>query len=122
MDTSGVNAVVEPTVGEVKLTPAARYYRLHAEVENERAKAYYHARPDVIAKREERERIRAEKAAAKAAAKDEEKERKRQEKERKRQERLALAIATSKKPKGELKELVGAATLDEFLRHSEKTE
>jgi hypothetical protein len=122
MDTSGVNIVVEPVAEEVKLTPGARYYRLHAKDEIERVKSYYHSRPDVIAKREERERRRAEKGIAKAATKEEEKERKRQEREKLRQERLALAIATSRKPKEELKELVGAATLDEFLRHSEKTE
>lgn len=116
MDASGGNTVVEPE--ENKLTPGARYYRLHAKEEIERAKAYYHSRPDVIAKREERERLRAEKAAAKAAAKEEEKERKRQEREKIRQERLAVAIATSRKPKEELKELVGAG-LDGFLRHSE---
>ena len=86
MDGSGGNVVVEGAA-EVKLTPATRYYRLHAEEKKAKVLAAYHSRPDVIAKREARERLRAEKAAAKEAQ--------RLEREKLRQERLALAIANS---------------------------
>lgn len=112
MDASGGNTVVEPATE--KMTKGSRYYVLHAKEEIERVKAYYHSRPDVIARKEERERLRAEKEKAKKKAKE--------EREKKKQERLALAIATSKKPKEELKGLVGGAAgdLDDFLRCSEE--
>lgn len=108
MDTSGVNIVVEPS--DEIMSRGARFYALHAKEEIERVKAYYHSRPDVIAKREARLWRQAEREEATRKAKE--------EREKKRQERLALAIATTKKPKGELKESAEKAVgdLDEFLR------
>jgi len=70
------------------LSRGARYYRIHREERLEKNKARYASNPEVIAKREERERIRAEKEAAKEAAKA--------ERERKRQEKIALAKQTSR--------------------------
>lgn len=61
-----------------------RYYALHREQKLSK----YHSNPEVIAKREERERKKAEKEVEKAA--------KQAEKEKKRQEILQLALATKK--------------------------
>jgi hypothetical protein len=72
-----------------KITPSARYYRLHREEHLAKKKQEYANKPDVIAKRDAREQ--------KKAAKDAEKEVKRQERERKLQERIAIAEATSHK-------------------------
>ena len=72
-----------------------RYYALHREECNALRLARYHNTPSVIAKREERERIKAEKEAAKQA----EKEAKQAEKEKKRQDEIQLALATRKVPK-----------------------
>jgi hypothetical protein len=73
-----------------KMTPEMprhqRYYALHRDEKLARDKERYNNNPEVIAKREERERKKAEQEA--------EKEAKRIEKERLRQEKLALAIAT----------------------------
>lgn len=81
----------------VKIPASTRYYRLHRE---ERI-AKYHSRPDVIAKKEEREKKKAEKEA--------EIERKREERKRIREQNRLVAIATSKlKPKIE-------ENLDAFL-------
>lgn len=79
------------------MTPSQRYYQLHREEKNARDLARYHSRPDVIAKKAERERIRAEKGLIQTAETPEEKEAKRIEKERIRQEKLALALATKRK-------------------------
>jgi len=101
------------------MSRSSRYYLLHAEERRKEALARYHSNPEVIRRREERERLRAEKEAAKHAAKEAEREatkaRKKEEREKARQEKLALAIATSKKPKEELAALVGGS-LEEFLR------
>jgi len=70
------------------LTKYQRYYALHKKEKNAKTLERYHNRPDIIAKREERERKKAEK--------DAEKEVKRIEREKRQQERLALAIATRK--------------------------
>jgi hypothetical protein len=86
-----------------------RYYALHREDKLAKDKERYNNKPEVIAKREERERKRIEKEAEKIAKKEAEKEEKRIEKERVRQEKLALALATSKKQK------IEGATLDAFL-------
>ena len=85
--------MVEPNEGiqdvQEKITPSARFYRLHREEHLAKKKQEYANKPDVIAKREAREQ--------KNAAKDAEKEVKRQERERKVQERVAIAKATSQK-------------------------
>jgi len=80
---------------EETMTPSQRYYQLHREEKISRDLARYHSRPDVIAKKEERERIRKEKGLfTKTSA---EKEATRAEKERIRQEKLATALATKRK-------------------------
>ena len=76
---------------EETITPAARFYRLHRDEQLAKKKLEYQNRPDVIAKREERERKKAEKNAAK---KD-----KQQEKDKKVQERIAIAVETKRKIK-----------------------
>ena len=78
---------------EETITPAARFYRLHRDEQLAKKKLEYHNRPDVIAKREERERKKAEKES--------EKEAKRAEKAKKRQEDIAIAIETKRKIKKE---------------------
>ena len=74
-----------------------RYYALHRDEKLAKDKERYNNKPEVIAKREEKERKRAEKEAEKQLKKESEKEAKRIEKERLRQEKLELALATSKK-------------------------
>lgn len=72
-----------------KMTSDMRYYYRNREERINIVKDRYHNNPEVIAKKEERERKRTEKEA--------EKEAKRIEKERIRQEKLALAEATQRK-------------------------
>jgi hypothetical protein len=67
-----------------------RYYALHREDKLAKERERYNNNPEVIARREERERKRIEKEA--------EKEAKRIEKGKARQEKLALALATKQKP------------------------
>ena len=86
----------------VKMSSSMRYYHLHRDEKNTKALERYHNKPEVIAKKAERERKKAEKEA--------EKEAKQQEKERKRQEQTLIALATSKKS---LKKVDGG--LDNFL-------
>lgn len=74
-----------------KMTSEMRYYYRNREKKIARDLARYHNKPEVIAKREEREKKKAEKEA--------EKEAKRIEKERIRQEKLILAEATKRKLK-----------------------
>jgi hypothetical protein len=69
-----------------------RYYALHREECNALRLARYHNNPDVIARKEERERKKAEKDAYQKA----EKEKKQIEREKKRQEQIQLALATRK--------------------------
>ena len=76
-----------------KISRAARYYRLHREDRLEKAKEAYHSRPDVIAKKQEKEKKKVEKLT------EAQKEEKRKERERLRQEKLEIAIKTSKKNK-----------------------
>jgi hypothetical protein len=80
-----------------KMTPEMRYYYRNRQEKIAKDLARYHNKPEVIAKKEERERKRAEKGILKAAEKEAEKEAKRIEKERIRQEKLALAEATKRK-------------------------
>jgi hypothetical protein len=96
-----------------KMTKEQRYYALHREQKIAKDLERYHNRPDIIAKREERERKKAEKEAEKTKKKMEEKELKQQEKERIRQEKLQLALQTSHKYK-KTNQLSGGA-LTEFL-------
>ena len=77
----------------IKLTRNQRYHALHREERISKILDKYHNNPEVIAKKEERERKKAEKEAKREA----EKEIKRIEKERIRLEKLALALATKKK-------------------------
>jgi hypothetical protein len=81
------------------MTPEMRYYYRHRDEKIARDLARYHNRPDVIAKRGERERLRAEKQLKTEAEKMAKKEAKRMEKERIVQEKLALAEATKRKLK-----------------------
>jgi hypothetical protein len=76
-----------------EMTPEMRYYYRNRAQELEKDRERYNNKPEVIAKRQERERKRAEKEAAKEA----EKEAKRIEKERIRQEKLAFAEATKRR-------------------------
>jgi hypothetical protein len=92
-------------VSGVKMPRHQRYYLLHREEKINKVKERYNNNPEVIAKREERERKKAEKEAEKEAKKEAEKEAKRQEKERQREEKIALALATSKKRKIEFADL-----------------
>ena len=98
---------------EVKMTKEQRYYHLHREQKIAKDLERYHNRPDVIAKREERERKKAEKEAEKAKNKMEEKELKQQEKERIRQEKLQLALQSSHKYKNT--NPLSGGSLTEFL-------
>ncbi len=87
---------------EVQLTRHQRYHALNREKRISYQLERYYNNPDVIAKREERERKKAEKAAEKEAKKAAEKEAKQQEKKRKQDERTALALATKKVPKAKV--------------------
>lgn len=90
-----------------------RYYILHREECNAQRLARYHNSPAVIAKREEKERLRAEKEAAKQAEKQAKKEalnlRKKIEREEKYKEKMQLALSTKKIIKK------SDTPLDEFL-------
>ena len=72
-----------------------RYYVLHRDKCNEQRLARYYNNPAVIARREEKERIRAEKKVAL----DAEKERKKVERELRKVQLKALALATRKASK-----------------------
>jgi hypothetical protein len=80
-----------------KMTPEMprhqRYYALHRNEKLARDKERYNSNPEIVAKREERER--------KKAVREAEAELKRLEKERLRQEKLALALVTKQKSKTE---------------------
>jgi len=83
--------MAEEAAPSEKITPSARFYRLHREEHLAKKKEEYAAKPEVIAKREERERKKAEK--------EQEKAQKLLEKQRKIEERVSIAIATSQKKK-----------------------
>lgn len=74
---------------EEKISRSARFYRLHREAELAKRKEEYNKRPDVIQRREEREKKRAEKEEALRL--------KKLEKEEKIRQRVAVAERTSKK-------------------------
>lgn len=82
---------------EIKLTRHQRYYALHRADKLSKENEKYNTNPEVIAKREERERKKAEKAAEKEAKKEAEKEAKRQEKEEKWKKTLDMTLALQKK-------------------------
>lgn len=95
-----------------KMPRHQRYYALHREEELAKDRERYNNRPDVIAKRAEREKKKAEKEMLKIAEKEAEKQAKRIEKERLRQEKLALALATRQKPKKEGRGLDSILNID----------
>ncbi len=96
-------------VDEAQKIPAStRYYRLHRDERLAVLKEKYNSRPDVIEKREERERKKAEKEAEKEA----EKQRKKEEREANRIKKLSVAIKTSR-----FKEKV-QGNLGQFLEES----
>ena len=96
--------MVEPGAGDAEqtMTSEMRYYYRHREEKIARDLARYHNRPDVIAKKDERERKKAEKEAMTKAQQEAEKEAKRIEKERIRQAKLNMAEATKRKLKGKV--------------------
>lgn len=100
-----------------KMTPEMRYYYRNREERISKVKEKYNSNPDVIAKREERERKRAEKEAEKLAKKEADKEAKRLEKERIRQEKLRLAEATKRQFKAK-----SEGSLNDFLAGSPPAE
>lgn len=79
------------------ITPSARFYRLNRDEHLAKKKAQYDARPDVIAKREEKERKRAERDVINAMKKEAEKAVKRAEKEKKAQALVLVAEQTKRK-------------------------
>jgi hypothetical protein len=87
MESIDVKTQIDISQPPIKMTRHNRYYTLHRE---ERL-AKYNSRPDIIAKREEREKKRQEKEREKAA--------KAAEREAARQARLALALTTTHPPK-----------------------
>jgi hypothetical protein len=82
-------------MAESEMNRNKRYYALHREECNALRLARYHNNPAVIAKREERERIKVEKEAIKQA----EKEAKKAEKEKNRQKCNTVSTSNSKSPK-----------------------
>jgi len=84
---------------EEKISRAARYYRLHREERLAKRKMEYANNPDVIAKREEKERKKAEKEQELAAKKENDKAQKALEKQRKIEKMIAVALATSQRKK-----------------------
>jgi hypothetical protein len=102
---------------EAKMTPEMRYYYRNREEKIAKDLARYHNNPEVIAKKEERERKRIEKGAMKQSEKEAEKEVKRIEKERIRQEKLVLAESTKRR----FKEKSGGG-LDSLLAESSPAE
>jgi septin family protein len=83
----------DTTQDMAKMPRHQRYYALHRDEKLARDKERYNSNPEIVAKREERER--------KKVAKEAETELKRLEKERIRQEKLAFALATKQKSKTE---------------------
>jgi hypothetical protein len=83
------------------LSSSARYYHLHRVERITKKLEVYHSRPDVIAKRAERERIKAEKEAQKAADKA--------ERAKKVEEKRLIALKTRRKGQPIPKEAGGLA-------------
>ena len=84
------------TMNTEKMTSAARFYLLHRETVLAQRKAAYDARPDVIARREEKERIREEKAILQLQKKHEDDAAKKEEKKKKLLEKTLLAEKTKR--------------------------
>ena len=93
---------------EKEMNKYQRYYALHREECNAQRLSRYHNSPAIIAKREEKERLKAEKEASKRAEKEAEKLRKKAEREEKHREKKQLALTTKKIAKKD-------KPLDEFL-------
>jgi hypothetical protein len=79
-----------------KMTRNQRYHLLNRETRLQKKREQYNNDPQVIAKREERERLKAEKEAEKIAMKDAEKEAKRQQKQLELQEKIKIAAETKR--------------------------
>lgn len=94
MDPSGreVNEVVEIT----KLTKAQRFYLRHREevleMQRERKRIWYNSRPDVIAAREERARLKEEREKKKAEEREVKRKEKNEAKQRERAERAKAIL------------------------------
>ncbi len=85
------NTIEQPETNEVpQLTRYQMYHALNRDKRINYQLERYHNDPEVIAKREAREKAKAEREA--------QKELKRLEKERIRQERIKIALASRKKP------------------------
>jgi hypothetical protein len=76
----------------VQMTKYQRYYALHRDAKLSK----YHNNPDVIAKKEQRERQKAEKEEERKEKQESEKAAKKAEKEKQRQQKMQLALATRK--------------------------
>jgi hypothetical protein len=79
------------------LSAGARFYRLHREECLARSKEKYNNNPEVIRKREERQKRKEEKEAARLAKRELTREEKRLQKEKEREEKLKVALATRRK-------------------------
>jgi len=82
---------------EIKLTRHQRYYALHRADKLSKENEKYNTNPEVIARREERERKKAEREAEKEAQKAAEKAARQQVKEEKWKRTLDLTLALQKK-------------------------
>jgi len=74
------------------MTKYQRYYALHRDAKLSK----YHNNPDVIARKEQRERQKAEKDQERKEKQEAEKAAKKAEKEKQRQQKVQLALATRK--------------------------
>jgi hypothetical protein len=82
---------------EISLTPSARYYLLHREEKLAKFRERYNNRPDVIAKRQEKQARKETATISKKVESEEEKQERRLEKQRLLQEKTALARASKRK-------------------------
>jgi len=76
----------------VQMTKYQRYYALHRDAKLSK----YHNNPEIIAKKEERERQKAKKEEERKEKQEAEKAAKQAEKEKKLQKKVQLALATRK--------------------------
>ncbi len=84
------------------MTYSKRFYHLHRETVLAQRKAAYDARPDVVARREEKERIKEEKAALRLQKDQKEKAIKNEAKQKKLQEMALLAEKTKRVKKSQI--------------------
>jgi len=91
-------------VSGVKMTRNQRYHLLNRESRLQKKREKYNNDPDVIAKREEKERKKEEKEAERKAQKEAEKEAKRQQKQLELQEKIRLAAETKRPRRKEVSE------------------